>query len=361
MRHKTMLVKPSLPRFVVLTLNRGTNKYDPTNTQGMRRRLQAQMKKIFTRLRSLIFKLIVKEDAFGLIPKPRNPFTGNARWSHLKGPERVRAFRAWLASIMKDTDKSVEEAIDRYIREGFEKGAGRAFDDVNGTAAARAVASSTAEEAASKAAFYEGGRKEFLRSSFAKATTREKVVMLASRTLDEVKGVTEVTARQIVRTLTDGLVQGKSPREIARALTPILEGNKSKATTIARTEIIRAHAEGQLDALENLGVEEVGVAVEWSTAGDERVCPMCAPLQGVILKLKEAKGMLPRHPNCRCSWIPANVGETKSERQQRSQKEVKKAIDRSSKAESGDSSWSGASKRIAKERPKPLVDEKDTQ
>ena len=45
---------------------------------------------------------------------------------------------------------------------------------------------------------------------------------------------------------------------------------------------------------------------EWSTAGDDRVCPLCGPLEGSVMTVKEARGLLPRHPNCRCAWIPAD-------------------------------------------------------
>ena len=48
-------------------------------------------------------------------------------------------------------------------------------------------------------------------------------------------------------------------------------------------------------AFEALGVEELGVAVEWATAGDEAVCELCEALEGVVLKIEEARGMLPRH------------------------------------------------------------------
>src|SRR5690606_33704519 len=86
-------------------------------------------------------------------------------------------------------------------------------------------------------------------------------------------------------------------REIARELNRQIDVGAKRAATIARTEIVRAHNEGALDALEELGVDEIGVMVEWSTAGDNRVCPLCRPLEGVILKTKEAHGMFPRHPN----------------------------------------------------------------
>jgi len=85
---------------------------------------------------------------------------------------------------------------------------------------------------------------------------------------------------------------------------------RSRARVLARTEIIHAHAEGQLDSFEDLGVEEVGVEAEWSTAGDMHVCPVCSSLQGVVMSVAKARGLIPRHPQCRCAWIPANVGES---------------------------------------------------
>jgi SPP1 gp7 family putative phage head morphogenesis protein len=150
-------------------------------------------------------------------------------------------------------------------------------------------------------------------------------------------------------------------------MTKTVEGmEKKRALAISRTETLRAHNEGALDALEDLGVTEIGVAVEWSTAKDGRVCPICAPLQGVILKTKEAHGMFPRHPNCRCVPVPANVGES-TDGQVRSAKSIKQAIASSLKAGArkkdtlaqarAKSKWAGADKSISTSRPKSILDD----
>jgi SPP1 gp7 family putative phage head morphogenesis protein len=77
-----------------------------------------------------------------------------------------------------------------------------------------------------------------------------------------------------------------------------------RAMMLARTEIIRAYAEATLQEFRNWGVEGVSAKAEWSTAGDDRVCPKCAPMEGRIFTLDEASGLIPFHPNCRCAWIP---------------------------------------------------------
>jgi SPP1 gp7 family putative phage head morphogenesis protein len=194
---------------------------------------------------------------------------------------------------------------------------------------------------------------------------------LAGRVFTELKNVTETLATKLSRRLTDGLVQGQNPRTIAKGMVVDLGMASRQAETIARTEIIRAHAEGAIDHYEELGVTELGVMVEWSTAGDGRVCPLCRALEGIVITTKEAHGMFPRHPNCRCTPVPANVGEDTTG-QKRGKAKVKAAIDQSIRlglpkskktlplAQARErSNWAGADKTISKHRPTPTVTEED--
>jgi SPP1 gp7 family putative phage head morphogenesis protein len=106
-------------------------------------------------------------------------------------------------------------------------------------------------------------------------------------------------------TLANGLAHGKGAGTIARELYKNVSSlSRARAWTIARTEIINAHAEGQLDAFEKLGIEKVGAELEWSTAGDDIVCTKCEEMNGEVFTVEEARGMIPLHPNCRCAWIP---------------------------------------------------------
>ena len=242
-------------------------------------------------------------------------------------PQKVAAFKTWLQGRFKELFPTQNDPWRRYVEAGFKQGAGRAFEDVN---KAKRLGGDKQLD------FYNGTKDQFLRSSFAQPVAIDKVQLLAGRTLDELDNVTTDMSNRMTRVLTDGLVKGESPREVADALADEVDIGAARAETIARTETIRAHAEGQLHALEEMGVEEVGVAVEWSVAGGPRwsdlspkerrlvthVCKLCEPMEGVVLKLAEAKGMIPRHPNCRCAWIPANVGEDDE-----GQKDTKKAID----------------------------------
>lgn len=265
----------------------------------------AKVKRGFRKLLAALRKLMITDDVFGLIPKKPlilNSLLINAgEWAWKTDPEKVAKFREWLKQeIGHDlTGKSEEQIWQKYVEEGFKKGAGRAFDDT--TKAQRAAA--TSENAN---AYLDGTRDQFLKDVFGQPVAVEKVQLLVARSFTELEGVTDQMATTMTRTLADGLVQGKSPLVIAKELEKNVERlGLSRAETIARTEIIRAHAEGQLFALEQMGVAEVGVQVEWSTAGDDLVCPQCADLEGQVMPIAEAKGKIPIHPRCRCSWIPA--------------------------------------------------------
>lgn len=78
-----------------------------------------------------------------------------------------------------------------------------------------------------------------------------------------------------------------------------------RASMIAATEVTRAYAEGSAQAFNESGVVKL---MEWRTANDEIVCPICGALNGKRRKYGEpfdaAIPLPPAHPNCRCWIVP---------------------------------------------------------
>lgn len=205
---------------------------------------------------------------------------------------KLDSFRRWLRREIGATGLSDEELWQKYAALGFKKGAARSHQEVR-----RKQGKLTAD-----------GHEEFMQSAMSHPVSVDRVKVLASRSYDEMDGVTSKMAAEMTRTLADGLTQGKSPRQIAVDLRNRVGVAKGRALTIARTEVARAHAEGQLTGFEHLGVSHVGAAVEWLTGGDP--CPECASMAGSEFSLEDAHGMLPLHPNCVCAWTPAGFGST---------------------------------------------------
>lgn len=271
-------------------------KVDPTRSITLRNAFCRELRVRFSGLRAAIINLVVDEDAFGIKADKADAkqLTANVRWRFHTSSEQVNAFQAWLktqvqARILKSKQ---DELWRRYAAQGWLKGAGRAFDDARPNVR-KAI---EAAEQVSLDSFYRGTKAEFLRSAFGRPESIDKIKLLAGRTFDDLEGVTSQMSVKMSRALTDGLVQGKHPNEIADDLVEEVSISQGRAEVVARTEITRAHAEGQLDAMEDMGVESVGVAVEWLVTDDDHLCELCAALAGIVLKIDEARGLLPRHP-----------------------------------------------------------------
>ena len=277
-------------------------KRDPSRTTTLRRRFIADMRRHFRKFEKANTKLIVDDDVFGLVPGI--PFVANVErqeWRFQTDPQKMRSYRRWLKQqIDADILTPVGGISDKpwtapYIESAYKKGMIRAYTDVN------------AEVLAESVDFFQGGKSQFLRTAFSAPETLFKIELVSTRAFTELEGVSATMSQQLSRHLANGLAQGLGPTEIARNMRKSIGTlTKTRAEVIARTEVIAAHAEGQLDGFEMLGVEEVGILAEWSTAGDDRVCPLCGELEGAVMTIKEARGLIPRHPNCRCAWIPAD-------------------------------------------------------
>jgi SPP1 gp7 family putative phage head morphogenesis protein len=140
---------------------------------------------------------------------------------------------------------------------------------------------------------------------------RAAVDFLASYQVQLLGDVTTELASGIQRTVTAGVLSGKSIPEVARDIGRVVQDKEAfrkagktvfktaqqRATLIARTETLRAHNEGRKVFYRQVGVTKV----QWLTAHDERTCPTCRPLDGRVFGLDDAPA-IPSHPGCRCCW-----------------------------------------------------------
>lgn len=268
---------------------------DPTRTTTLRRRYLSEMRKRFRDLRGDIRRLIVEEGALG---ESQSTVTTN-RFQFRTDAGKVKGFQEWLdgrfaAGVLAPAEGGGNWS-DTYIESAYRQGLVRAYID------SRAVELLQEDDP-----LFIGGKEEFLRTAFAAPETRSKLELLQIRAFEDLRGVTASMSTEMGRVLADGLADGRSPLDIAKDLNKVVTRlTNARALTIARTEIIHAHSEGQLDSFERLGVDELGVIAEYSTAGDDRVCEQCAALEGQTFTVEEARGIIPVHPNCRCTWIPS--------------------------------------------------------
>lgn len=296
----------------VFNVSRNPLRRDPTHTTSIVRRFERKIRKTSRNLQKAIREAVEEKDAWGLAPQTTqiNLNKGDGKEGHVvRNVEREQfvfetdarkliTFRDWLNEEIEAgfyaLDGNGDPLTAEFIGSSYRQGLSRAYSD-------------THKEALSENLdFYRGSKEQFLRDAFNQPETMNKVRLLATRSMEQLHGITDPMAQQLNRIMAEGIANGQHPRTIARTMERTV-GNitRTRASRIARTEIIHAHAEGQLNAFEKLGVEELGILAELSTAGDDRVCVECSSLAASgPYTVDEARGMIPVHPNCRCAWVP---------------------------------------------------------
>jgi SPP1 gp7 family putative phage head morphogenesis protein len=330
-------------------------KRDPQRLTGLRNRFVADTNRRFKQLARAIRKLLVDDDVLGFradrqtapitLPPQREVgrsvastvlattnelITNVGEWRFQTDPQKVKNFKEWIQAEMSNGILQIQ-------------GDGVPWSDKYVTTAYRTA--------------YKRSVKGLPEGTFGSPVKLTKVELVGTRAFSSLEGISQKMAGEMNRIFAEGIANGTGSRQIAKQLTDRLDINRKRALTIARTETAYAHSEGQLDAYEEAGVLELEVMAEWSATGDDRVCPRCQPMDGTVLTIKEARGMIPLHPNCRCAWLPANVGES-SKGQKKTRKDVERSLKKSKKAETRGKKGKKSvldGKKISKRGRKPPV------
>lgn len=274
--------------------------FDPSKTTTLRQAFMRSMARRILALKRGIRKWLVEEDELGLVPrKPFKLSIHKKTFQFISSPDKILAFRQWFQRQVNEgileVDQREQPWSNEYVNSAYRKGLVHSYLEGK-------------RDLLTDARAYSATEREFLREAFASPETTSKIQMIYTRTYNNLKGFSDAMSTQTSRILADGLAKGLHPEQIAEDMFFSIDGlSQKRAMVIARTEVIHAHAEGQLDGYEKLGVQYVGADVEWSTAGDSRVCERCSTMEGVIYKIEEARGKIPLHPNCRCAWIPIEL------------------------------------------------------
>jgi len=118
-----------------------------------------------------------------------------------------------------------------------------------------------------------------------------------------VRNINATSLERTRRAVSAWIDNGESLGALIEDLTPIF--GRGRAELIASTEVTRAYAEANRQAYIETGVVD---QIEWRTAVDERVCPICGPLHGTQTSARNpdfgGRGIPPAHPRCRCWIVP---------------------------------------------------------
>lgn len=289
------LAAQPLPRHARIARQRlnAHRRVDPTRTATLRRQFAADMTRRFRRIEKLVRRVVGEDDALLLSTRPRTLQASPPPFNFPTDAAKIEGFTAWLREQVEAEVLEVQQVAgltqsrwsDVYIRSAYAKG----VEHADGVLKQHGVTPPA----------------DLLGETFNKPIHADKLVSLYTRTFSELRGITAAMDQQISRVLSDGLARGLNPNEMARTIADRIDKvGIHRARVLARTEIIRSHAESSLNRYAEAGVREVVASVEFQTAGDDRVCEQCAGLEGTRYTIEEARGVIPVHPQCRCAWVP---------------------------------------------------------
>ena len=116
-------------------------------------------------------------------------------------------------------------------------------------------------------------------------------------------GNTQYLANSLDTLLTQSIINGRHPNDVARELRRQFDISQKQAERLMRTESARVHAECAVKSMEKNGVTKY----EW--VSEPSACKICSPLDGKTFEVKGAEfgnvkhPLFPLHPNCRCAVI----------------------------------------------------------
>ena len=260
------------------------NRMDPTHTSSIQRAFEAEAKRRLKALASAIRKYLelllsdgVKTNAY----KYRNKAS------------KVQDFNRWLAEQHRLglLEVTTGPAFGRspwsstYVMSAYQRGLSQAAANMRGYGV----------EVSDR----------WVEAGFFRPIHADAIALAFTRQFTDLAGITGALDARLSSVLAQGMSEGRGVQAVARQMAQeVASIGLTRARRLARTEIVRAHAESTLNTYEEAGLEDVEVLSEFTTAGANRVCPKCQSLEGRRFTVEQARGVIPVHPNCRCAWLP---------------------------------------------------------
>ena len=286
---------------------------DPANILRLQLKYERALLKKITDIEKIIKYAIVDRDVFGLneqfaimqlTPPPQRAFSFDTN------TKKIQAFIEWLNSLinedllrlgtMADIGNVNEFWGNVYIFESYQRGVQDIRFDLK-----------------------QQGIYDFMDIDAVMHTPvhLNRVAQMFLRNYENLKGITADMSKQLSTALSEGFINGLSPKDIAKNLVELIEkgkmadisikdklgrtiSTKNRASLLARTECIAAHVNGAVEECIRMGYEKGQVYAEYIAGYDDRVCDECSRLHLQVFTLEEIRGLIPMHPRCRCTFVP---------------------------------------------------------
>lgn len=306
---------------------------DPTGTIVLRRKFVSDFRLKWNSLRAWTRKMLIDQDLLSLsstgLTSPANPMV-------VAGQTRIQMWQAWFDfTIGRVVLQSDGMWMRQYIEQAYNDGAAFARDQIK-----RPVVASIANA---------------------------NIATLWQWSVVELQGIDEAVSQQSVRAVATELLHKGTAQAVVRDINAVIEKiGVTRGQALVQTLVNKAFNTGVLDVYDAAGVKQVSPVAETiararvgdarrgtgpgsrisralrpssstigriaraalevellgevnvRTAGDDNVCPIC---EGIAEEgpydINVARSLIPAHPNCRCTFIPAGDRRFASDRRRR--------------------------------------------
>lgn len=256
---------------------------DPTRTQTLRRTHAATIRGRFRAFQQGLRIRVATSDVLGL-------GASSHRWRDVAA--RIGDLLIWVDYALGRGPLS-PAFFEMLVNSGFRKGAERGYAD---SVKRSKVASRRQPD------FWRGAEEQFQRTLLSQPDTGDLLRLLRQRMMGNLRGLMETIIAAVTRISTESILQSHRGKWAAWRLSEAMSSYSARAILLAQDEFLRAHAEGYLSALGLQGGQGVTTAVEWKVGDTSRLCERCRAFSRQPFTLKQARGVLPHHPGCRCTW-----------------------------------------------------------
>lgn len=272
------------------------SKYDPTNTFPIIEKFDKEIAKRFRQLSRVIARSILTDQVFGdklKINALKSP--GKNAFAFTQSQKAIDGFMNWLKRMVSESILGIRFGTKQpssrddwsriYIESAYRSGMRQAADRLKAAGA--------------------DVKESWFEKAFWRPIHADRVAKIYGRAFEDLKDITAEMADQIRETLSLGMAFGWGARKLVdEMINRVDKIGVTRSRTLARTEIIAAHADSTLTTYDEANVLGVDVEAEWTATDDNAVCEICSAMQGTTYTISEARGLIPAHPNCRCAFLP---------------------------------------------------------
>lgn len=268
---------------------------DPTRTVTLRKRAVSEINSRFGKIKQLITKSLVDNKIFA---ENVNPLQ-SSDFVFLRSPEKLEHFDVWLKQAINEIvlagDVNVNSSQLHWMLEYFKGSYVRGIKSANNIFAS----------------IYGRNAIPEIINPLNVPFHVERLQFLFTRDFAQLKGITETMSQQISYELSQGLLQGKGIKHIAREINKRVDGiGIARSRLLARTEIVNTLNLGRLNETEMLS-NQLGedIVFLWISGSDARV-----------RQTHRQRGTYPNNyfspdkvaqligePNCRCAITPVPI------------------------------------------------------